>query len=429
MSFEIWCFLLGLLLILVALFEASVKRLPMTETLVYLSAAILLGPYGFGLVHFDPKTHSALFERLAELAVIVSLFTAGLKLQNPLQEGRWWIPFRLAFGSMTLTVGMVALAGVALLGLPLGGAILLGAILAPTDPVLASGVQLEDQSDRDRLRFSLTGEAGLNDGTAFPFVMLGLGLLGLHEIGHFGWRWLAIDVVWAISGAVAIGVACGAAVGGIMRYLKQKHHEENGRDEFFTIGLIALSYGTAIMAHTYGFLAVFAAGLVLRMVEQPKPRMAEHLSDPRRPTETGETSTPHTTGAVLGFNEQMEKIFEVVLVLLVGLAMSPGYVRFEQVIFLLILFLIIRPVAVLAGLLGTSTPPVERKLISWFGIRGIGSIYYLMYAVNHGLDQEMAWQLMSISLTVVVASIVVHGITVTPLMAFYRRQRKESPLC
>ncbi len=395
----------------------------MTETLIYLSAGIVLGSYGFGFVSFDPVTHSELLERLAELAVIVSLFTAGMKLQVPFREGRWWIPLRLAFGSMTLTVGLVAWAGVVLLGLSLGGAVLLGAILAPTDPVLASGVQLEDPSDRDRLRFSLTGEAGLNDGTAFPFVMLGLGLLGLHEIGDNGWRWWAVDVVWAISGGLAIGAACGAAVGRIMLHLQRKHHEGVGRDEFLTIGLIAVSYGAAILAHTYGFLAVFAAGLVLRMIEQQKTRKTQQTPDPHPQAKAEAPTTAHMAGAVLGFNEQMERVLEVALVLVVGLALSPEYLRLEQVVFLLILFLIIRPTAVMAGLWGTRSALMERGLISWFGIRGIGSIYYLMYAVNHGLDQGLAWQLTSLTLTVVATSIVVHGITVTPLMTIYQRQR------
>ena len=157
-----------------ALTGTTLKRLPLTTAIIYMTIGFVLGTSVLGVLPVDPMKDSALLERVTEVAVLISLFTAGLKLRTPLREGRWKLPLRLAFGSMTLTVAMIALAGAFLLHLPLGAAILLGAILAPTDPVLASDVQVADPWDRDRLRFALTGEAGLNDGTAFPFVMLGL---------------------------------------------------------------------------------------------------------------------------------------------------------------------------------------------------------------------------------------------------------------
>ena len=134
--------------------------------------------------------------------------------------------------------------------MPLGAAILLGGLLAPTDPVLAADVQVEHPGDRDRLRFSLTGEAALNDGSAFPFVMLGLGLLGLHELGAFGWRWLAFDVVWAVRGGLAIGWLLGMLVGRLVLYLRRTHKEAVGLDDFLGLGLIALVLcGRAASAH------------------------------------------------------------------------------------------------------------------------------------------------------------------------------------
>ena len=151
--------------------------------MLYLAVGLGVGPIGLGLVARDTVGDAHLLERRTEVAVLVSLFTSGLKLSLPLSDRRWRLPIRLAFGSMAITVAAVAALAWALFDLPLGAAILLGAILAPTDPVLASDVQLEEPGDRDRLRFALTGEGGMNDGTAFPFVMLGLGLLGLHELG------------------------------------------------------------------------------------------------------------------------------------------------------------------------------------------------------------------------------------------------------
>jgi NhaP-type Na+/H+ or K+/H+ antiporter len=433
MTFEAWYFILGALLITVALLASSVKRLPLTETMIYLTAGTLLGPLGFGALSLDAHEQSMLLERLSEVAVIVSLFTSGLKLRVPLRDRRWWIPVRLAFASMTLTVGLVALTGVLGLGLSPGAAILLGALLAPTDPVLASEVQLENAHDRDRLRFSLTGEAGLNDGTAFPFVMLGLGLLGLHEIGEWGWRWLAVDVVWAISGGLAIGAVCGAAVGRLVLYLRRERREGLGRDEFLALGLIALSYGGALLAHAYGFLAVFAAGLTLRAIEHretgetPPPEVLamEKAGEQEGIATSPETAPAHMAGAVLTFNERIERIMEVALVLIIGAALSPNYLHIGQVWFIAFLFLLIRPIAVNIGLLGHRAAVTERAMISWFGIRGIGSLYYLMYAVNRGLSPEVSGRLISITLPVIAVSIIIHGITVTPLMGWYQRRRRR----
>lgn len=430
-TFETWYLLVGALLITVAIFTSTVQRLPLTESVIYLCMGLLLGSVGLKLVDFDPVAHPVLFEHLAEIAVVVSLFTVGLKLRLPLKDRLWRVPCRLAFVSMTLTVLLVAVAGVLGLGLSWGAAILLGAILAPTDPVLASGVELKHPHDRSHLRFSLTGEAGLNDGTAFPFVMLGLGLLGLHDLGDWGWQWLVVDVVWAIFGGLAIGGGCGFAVGRVVLYLRRKHRDALDRDELLTLGLIGLSYGGALLAHTYGFLAVFAAGLALRMIEQQGSHKKFPTEDKGRDPEVVNACNPtnpatapaYMARAVLSFNEQMERILEVVLVLLVGLALSPAFLNFRDLCFVLVLFLVIRPLAVTVGLSGARVGKVDGGLICWFGIRGIGSIYYLMYAVNQGLDPELAQRLISLTLTVVVVSIVAHGITVTPLMSWYKRLR------
>lgn len=244
------------------------KRLPLTTSLLYLVVGILLGPFFLGLIQFDPVQEPALLEKVTEVAVVISLFTTGLKLRLPLSDKGWRLPLRLALVSMTITVGLVALIGVVGLNLPLGAAVLLGAIVAPTDPVLASDVQSEHPWDVDSLRFGLTGEAGLNDGTAFPFVMLGLGLLGLHEIGEFGWRWLALDVLWASAGGLGVGGVLGTLVGRLVLYLRGEHKEAVGTDDFLALGLIAFSYGSALLIGAYGFLAVFAAGIALRRIER-----------------------------------------------------------------------------------------------------------------------------------------------------------------
>src|SRR5688572_26098175 len=162
-----WFIAAGLVLVLMALAGSWVKRIPLSSAVIYLVVGAVVGPLGIGLLVVDPVAHAPAVEVVSEIAVIVSLFTAGLKLRLPLRDREWRIAVRLASLSMVITVGLVTLVGVVALGLPLGAAVLLGAILAPTDPVLASDVQLSHAHERDRVRFTLTGEAGLNDGTAF----------------------------------------------------------------------------------------------------------------------------------------------------------------------------------------------------------------------------------------------------------------------
>ena len=213
MKTEFWYLVIGALFVVVTLTGTLTRRLPVTLTMLYLAAGFILGPLGFGVAVVDAIGQAGILELISELAVIVSLFTAGLKLRCPFPDSRWAAPLRLAFVSMVLTVGLVALLGSQFLGLSLGAAVLLGAILAPTDPVLASDVQLESAADQDKLRFGITGEAGFNDGSAFPFVMLGLGLLGLHELGRAGWQWLLVDVLWAVPGGLGIGGLLGTLAG------------------------------------------------------------------------------------------------------------------------------------------------------------------------------------------------------------------------
>jgi NhaP-type Na+/H+ or K+/H+ antiporter len=409
-----WYLILGLLLVILAAGHATVRRLPLTAAIVYLGAGYLLGPHGAELFAFHPLEDSRILERLTEIAVIISLFSAGLKLRLDPRDHLWREPFRLAFISMTVTVVLVAIVGVALLGLPLGMAIILGAVLAPTDPVLASEVLVADAGDRDPLRFTLTGEAGLNDGTAFPFVMLGLAVMGLRPAGPAFSRWLMIDVVWGIVGGLAIGALLGRGVGILVRRIRRTSAEEIVLDDFLAIGLIALAYGCALVAHTYGFLAVFAAGLALR----PEPARPE--DDP-----VGAESA-HVGQAVLLFNEQMERIAELGIVILVGGMISLDYLPMGLVWFVPFLFLVVRPISVWIGLSGKKVSGDRRMLISWFGIRGVGSIYYLMFAINSGIPGKEAAQITALVLSVVAISAVFHGISVTPLMKWYERRHRRS---
>lgn len=432
MSFPIWALIIGALLITMALAGSLLKRLPVSASMLYLAVGYGLGSAGWDLMTPDPRRYPEMLEHVAEIALLISLFSVGLKLGLPLSSPQWRLPLRLAFVSMALSVALIAATGFFVFGLPLGAAVLLGGILAPTDPVLAADVQVAEPDDRDRLRFSLTGEGGLNDGAAFPFVMLGLGLLGLHDLGEAGWRWWTVDVLWALIGGLMLGSLLGALIGKLVLYLRTHHKEAIGLDEFLALGLVALAYGVAQLANASGFLAVLAAGLALqRSKEKPRQRQLpndglaglhnkeSHLAVATHPGLAG----AYMTQAVRGFNEQLERIAELVIVLVVGAMLPYTRVDWPTLAFVLILFLVLRPLAVWLGLLGAAVSTDQRLLISWFGIRGIGSIYYLMFALHRGLPASLADQAISITLTTVAVSIVVHGISVTPLMNLYARRK------
>jgi NhaP-type Na+/H+ or K+/H+ antiporter len=431
----IWFLVAGLLFISMALVGSAIARLPLTTAILYLGLGVGLGPHAAGLLRLDIVADASALERVTELAVIVSLFTAGLKLRVRIRDRRWLIAVRLALVSMAITVALVASAAVAVLGLPWGVAIILGAILAPTDPVLASDVQVEHPFDRNRLRFSLTGEASLNDGTALPFLMLGLGLLGLHDLGGGLWRWMAVDVLWATAAGLGVGGALGTAVGTLVLYLRRTHREAVGLDDFLALGLIALAYGVAVACHANGFLAVFAAGLALRRVERlavvrtRPPEMEATVAAGLTEDEIAvhpDKAPAYMAQAVLAFNEQLERIGEVAVVVVVGALLSPGLLTWPGLWMVPLLFLVVRPLSVVIGLAGAGLTHREIALASWFGVRGVGSVYYLSYAIVHGLPEPFRDHVVSLTLTVIAASVLLHGVTVTPLMARWGEKLEPS---
>ena len=432
MHFELWALIIGVLLIAMTLSRKVLQRLPLSTGMLYLGAGVALGPAGLELMSPDPEDHSEFLERAAEVAVLISLFAIGLKLGLPLSDRRWHVAIRLATGSMVVTIALIAVIAYYVFSLPLGAAVLLGAVLAPTDPVLATDVQVTDVNDRDSLRFSLSAEGGLNDGTAFPFVMLGLGLLGLHELGEFGWRWLAVDVVWAIVAGLAIGAACGAVMGRLVVYLRTRHGHSVGLDEFLGLGLIALAYGLTLASHGYGFLAVLAAGVALQRVQQRDvgdfddrrvaARVTGNIASREALATDDELAAAYMTREVQEFNEHLERIAELAVVLVVGALLAQVRFELHYLWLVALLSLVVRPIAVAVGLVGAPVSPEQRRLVSWFGIRGIGSLYYLMYALNHGVSGDLAELLLGLTLTVVASSIVLHGISVTPLMSWYRKR-------
>lgn len=409
MSLAHWSLVVGALLVTMVLAGTLLGRLPLNSAMVYLALGWLLGPGAADVLRPDPFQHAAALEHLAEVGLLISLFAVGLRLGVPLRDTRWRLPLRLAVVSMTAMVVLVAGVGVWLLGMSLGAAVLLGAILAPTDPVLASDLSSDPGPHPDRVGFSLAAEGGLNDATAFPFVVLGLGLLGLHDLGPGLWRWWAVDVLWSPVAGAAIGAMLGAATGRLVVYLRSRHREAIGRDEFLGLGVVALAFGLAQAVGASGFLSVFAAGLALQRVhEQP-----QHPLD-------GDTMLD----AVASFNAQLEKLAELALVLIVG-AMLPYATALPAALwFVPLLLAVLRPLASLAGTVGAGLSRSQRGMIGWFGIRGIGSVFYLLMALRMGPERVSADLLVSLTLWTVATSIVVHGLSAQPLMRRYLARRR-----
>ncbi len=398
-----WSLFAGLIFLLAALGRGPLRRWPVSMPAIYLLVGAAVGPWGAGLLDFDFIKHVKAVESVTEVAVLISLLTAGLQLK-PQWHHYIRAPIPLASITMVITISGVALLGRFLLDLPWGAAILLGAVLAPTDPVLASDVQVKHHDDTDRLRFALTGEAGLNDGAAFPFIMLGLGLLGHHELGDFGWRWVTVDLLWATTAGLGVGWASGYFVCRAAVWIKRRANSPAACEESLTLGLIGLSYGAALFIHAYGFLAVFAAGVAMRLY-------AEQQSEDEKPDKLMHTVTE--------VNEQFGHIVEVAVVILVGTLVTSYWTIMSDWWIAILVFFLFRPIGVFVALSMSDIRFSQKSMIAVFGIRGIGSLYYLSYAISHGLEEATANRLAGIILTTIALSIMIHSNAASIMMRMY----------
>ncbi|MBQ5965656.1 sodium:proton antiporter [Massilia sp. ZL223] len=410
-----WFVLVGSLMLARGLWGSTIARLPFTSASIYLLIGIVLGPAVLGVFSFDPVREAPLLETLTEVAILVSLFSAGVKLPVPFNLRRWAVSLRLAVVAMSLSVALCAVFAAAVLGLPAGAAILLGAMLAPTDPVLATDVQLRHAGDKDSLRFALTCEAGMNDGTAFPFVVLGL-LLGLEgpDLAHWFWE----DALLATLVGVGTGLVCGAAMAGCSYVIRRHHPGHQLLDDLLGLGLIALAYGIALLLGGWGFLAVFFAGVALRQTEW---RLTEAPPDGHGLVhgDAGASGQATVSHGSLVFKEHLERLSELGLVLLLGGAMTADLFSPRAWLVAVFLIFVARPLSVVLSLAGSGTGTREAAIAAWFGVRGIGSIYYLMYAINHGVPAALARELVTITLATIILSIVVHGASVKALLDRY----------
>ncbi|HWM90893.1 MAG TPA: cation:proton antiporter [Thermoanaerobaculia bacterium] len=451
MSFLGWMAVAGALLLLMALSSAYLRRLPVSTALIYLLLGVAFGPLGLGWLRVDVREAAPWLERLTEVAVIVSLFVGGLRLRLHWRNPAWAAAYRLAIPVMLACIVGVALLARFFLVLDTAAALLLGALLAPTDPVLAGTVSVNDAGDHDRMRYGLSGEAGLNDGMAFPFVVLAL-LWAEHE-GPGGWMagWAAHRLLWAVPASLFLGYWLGKGVGRLAVWLRSRHRDTDAPSDFLALALIALSYVAAESIGAWGFLAVFAAGVGLRGAEvkvvkdNPHPEAASSGPEPAEPAERTEGAPPHPpaedlvsanvaaealdepavaagflVAETLSFGDTVERLLEVLLVVLVGVSLAVHWDP-RAVPLALALLVVLRPLVTRLLLAGTPTTKIQRWLMGWFGIRGIGSLYYLSYALQHGVSGQAAADLSNLTLSVVAISILLHGATAQPFLGWYER--------
>ena len=403
---------IGLATFAAALLPRLLGKVPISLPMVFLAAGIVAFALIPDLPDPDPIDNGTFALHLTEVCVIVSLMGAGLALNRRVSLRGWSSTWRLLAITMPLSILAVGLIGWSLLGFSVASAVLLASALAPTDPVLATEVQVsepvdDEQADDDEVRFALTSEAGLNDGLAFPFTYaaIAISLVGVAPAAWLG-EWVLVDVLWRLTVGLAVGVAIGWILGraffsGIAERLKFAEKAEG----FVALAATFLAYGLAELAEGYGFLAVFVCACTIRSSERSH---GYH-------------------GVLHKFVEQIERLLTIVVLVLLGGAISRGLfsdLRWQEVLLALAIILVIRPAAGWLGLTPGKSGFRERGVIAFFGVRGVGSLFYIAYGLEKGMfpDGQRLWSTVAL---VIVVSILVHGIAATPVMTLIDRRRER----
>lgn len=407
--YELTLGLIGLVLIGATWLPHLLRQRVLSFPIVYVGVGFLLYQFPLPLPDPDPLRLGVETEHLTELVVLVALLSAGLRIDTPIGWKRWNPAWRLLGLAMPLCILAGAWLGYSLVGLGLASACLLGAVLAPTDPVLASDVQVgpPGAGKEDPVRIALTTEAGLNDGLAFPFVWFAIALAaaaggGFEWIGH--WFWL--DVAYRTIAGIGIGWGLGYALMFLIFRVESSARISQTEDGLAALAIVLLVYGVTEVVGGYGFLAVFVAALAIRHYER--------------------SHKFHDTLNL--FAEQCERLLMTALLLLFGGALANGILDdlgWQGMAFGLAFVLLVRPAAGMLSMIGSQLPWRERLAISSFGVRGIGSFYYLAFALNHD-GFTMKKQLWSTVCFVVLLSILVHGLAATSIMGYLDSQRKRA---
>jgi len=400
---------LGAMILVVAWLPIALKRLPLSLPIVCVAIGFVLfslSPFSSWAPH--PDKTPTLVERAAELIVIVSLMGGGLKIERAVAWKSWNVTWRLLGIAMPLTILMVMLLGHQLLGLGLATALLFAGSLAPTDPVLAGDVQIDHDENEEEAeaKFALTSEAGLNDALAFPFIHLAIAIAAAGSLtGKVLTDWVLVDVLWKLGAGLVVGAALGWLVGLIIYHLPSGTRLSKTGDGFIALGATLVVYTATEFAHGYGFLAVFVAGLMIRRAAQGHD-FNKRLHD---------------------FADESERLLMMLLLLLFGGMLAAGLLEgigWEEVLFAAIMLLVIRPLAGWISLNGVDRPKLELAIISFFGIRGLGSVYYLSYGFNHATF-EYEYSLWGTLGLIIAASILMHGVLVTPALNRLRRHYRK----
>lgn len=342
----------------------------------------------------DPRSAPLLWEVVAEITVIVALFAAGMRVDSLGPLKKWGPTLRLLVIGMPLTIAAVALLGVVLGGLTVGAALLLAAVLAPTDPVLAADVQIgpPQEGQEHPVRFALTTEAALNDGLAFPFVYLVLLVIaqGLAP-GDWGLRWLLEDVIYRISIGAAMGWAGAWLLGQILFNLPRETRLADTGSGVIAIAGLFLCYGSTELVEGYGFIAVAAMGLSLRRIES-EHHYHRHLHD---------------------FSESIEDALTALLLIALGglLPALAADLTWNHVAIAVLLIVVLRPLAGWVSVTARALARSDRAVVAVYGVRAIGSIYYLAYATSHA-DLPHISDLWIITALTIFLSTILHGFSV-----------------
>jgi NhaP-type Na+/H+ or K+/H+ antiporter len=383
---------------------------PLSFPIVYVALGMAVFALPLRLPTADPLAEGDVVERMTELAVIVSLMGAGLKIDRTIGWASWRTTRRLLVLAMPLTIAGVTILGWWAAGLAPAAALLLGAVLAPTDPVLAADVQVGPPGGEaeDEVRFGLTSEAGLNDGLAFPFTNAAIAMAAAGSAGVGSWLggWVLDDVLLKLGIGLAVGLAGGRAVGAVLFRLPTTRRIAESTEGFVSLATTLLVYGVAELCHGYGFVAVFVAAYVLR----------HHERD-------------HEYHEVLhASSESIERLVSAALLVLLGGAVVDGALApltLRGAALGLAVVLLVRPIAGWLALLRTTMPQSERWALAFFGIRGIGSVYYLAHALNEAEfgDADQLWAIVAF---VILVSVLVHGVSAAPLMKRVDARREEA---
>jgi len=396
----------GVVLLVTTLERSLLNRLNVSPSFLYVAAGAAAAQALTGLIPDDPLQWMEVLKRVSELAVILGLIVLGLKVGRPITWSKWRSTTRLILIVMPATIAAVAVAAHLLFGVPIGPAILLGAILAPTDPILAGPLEEHDARDESEHRFGLSSEAGLNDGLAFPFIYLGLYLtVEPDTVGSWIGRWAALDGVWAIGAALPIGWLIGFLAA--RWYLRQVEHDafSHKRREFIPIAVLFVAYGVVEAIGAYGFLAAFTTGLAFRR------QLDEH---------------PEELGRFVNFTDSIDALAKAAVLILLG-ALLPWSalpaLALPLAAFALVLIVVVRPGLTLLATVRAGFTIHDRLYWGWFGLRGIGSVYYMAYALSQDLDDELRLLILTITGATILASMVLHGLTVRPYLARWEGER------